>query len=191
MADKPLNEVTKVTNLNNVKTFLAVMNDNTIQQMSKEDLASVVGGLIGTATTEKNGLMSKDIYRRIESYDITTQSGKFTLLFNLKLFAQGCAYIKFGDTTNNNASTFIVDINNRSNGSSVSVILSKTTINGNLTANLYARRNSDSSIDVFVKQVVTTYPVLKLSWVFAPEEWEWTYVGKVSDVSESELTKIV
>ena len=191
MADKPLNQVTKVTDLSKVKTFLAVMDDNTIQQMSKEDMATVVGGLIGTATTEKNGLMSKDIYRRIESYDITTQSGKFTHLFNLKLFAQGCAYIKFGDTTNNNASIFIVDINNRSNGSSVSVVLSKTTINGNLTANLYARRNSDSSIDVFVKQVVTTYPILKLSWVFAPEEWGWTYVGKVSDVSESELTKIV
>lgn len=151
----------------------------------------VVGGLIGTATTEKKGLMSKDIYRRIESYDITTQSGKFTHLFNLKLFAQGCAYIKFGDTTNNNVSIFIVDINNRSNGSSVSVALSKTTINGNLTANLYARRNSDSSIDVFVKQTVTTYPILKFSWIFAPEEWNWTYVGQVSDVSESELTKIV
>lgn len=150
-----------------------------------------MGGLIGTATTEKKGLMSNDIYRKIESYDITTQSGKFTLLFNLKLFAQGCAYIKFGDTTNDNASIFIVDINNRSNGSSVSVCLSKTTINGKLTANLYARRKSDGSIDVFVKQVVTTYPVLKLSWVFAPEEWNWTYVGQVSDVSESDLTKIV
>ena len=135
--------------------------------------------------------MSKEIYSRIESYGITTQSGKFTHLFNFKLFAQGCAYIKFGDMTNNNVSIFIVDINNRSNGSSVSVILSKTTINGNLTANLYARRNSDSSIDVFVKQIVTTYPTLKFSWIFAPEEWNWTYVGQVSDVSESDLTKIV
>ena len=150
-----------------------------------------MGGLIGTATTEKKGLMSKEIYSRIESYGITTQSGKFTHLFNLKLFAQGCAYIKFGDITNNNASIFIVDINNRSNGSSVSVVLSKTTINGNLTANLYARRKSDSSIDVFVKQIVTTYPTLKFSWIFAPEEWNWTYVGQVSDVSESDLTKIV
>ena len=148
-------------------------------------------GLIGTATTEENGLMSKDIYRIIKSYNITTQSGKFTLLFNLKLYAQGCAYIKFGDTTNNNASIFIVDINNRSSSSSVSVALSKTIINGNLTANLYVRKKSDDSIDVFVKQIVTTYPVLKFSWVFAPEDWTWTYVGQVSDVSESDLTKIV
>lgn len=150
-----------------------------------------MGGLIGTATTEKNGLMSKDIYRRIESYNITTQSGKFTLLFNLKLYAQGCAYINFGDTTSTNNSIFIVDINNRSNGGSVFVVLSKTIINGNLTANLYARKKPDNSIDVFVKQTVTTYPILKFSWVFAPEDWTWTYVGQVSDVSESDLTKIV
>lgn len=150
-----------------------------------------MGGLIGTATREKKGLMSKEIYSRIESYGITSQSGKFTHLFNLKLYAQGCAYIKFGDTTSNNVSSFIIDINNRSNGGSVFVVLSKITINGNLTADLYARRYSDGSIDVFVKQIVTTYPTLKFSWIFAPEEWNWTYVGKVSDVSESELTKIV
>ena len=33
------------------------MKDGTIQQMSKEDLASVVGGLIGTVTSNKNGLL--------------------------------------------------------------------------------------------------------------------------------------
>lgn len=48
MADKPLNQVTKVTDLSKVKTFLAVMDDNTIQQMSKEDMATVVGGLVTT-----------------------------------------------------------------------------------------------------------------------------------------------
>lgn len=59
MADKKLNEVTTVSTgtLNNVKNFLAVMNDGSIQQMSKEDMAAVVGGLIGKATTDKDGLM--------------------------------------------------------------------------------------------------------------------------------------
>lgn len=93
--------------------------------------------------------------------------------------------------TTNNVSIFIVDINNRSNGSSVFVVLSRIIMNQTVTANLYAKKQSDQSIDVYVKQIVTTYPVLKLSWVFAPEEWNWTYVGKVSDVSESELTKIL
>lgn len=60
MEDKKLNEVTTVNSgtLANVKTFLAVMKDGTIQQMSKEDLASVVGGLIGTADNTKDGLVS-------------------------------------------------------------------------------------------------------------------------------------
>lgn len=150
-----------------------------------------MGGLLGKATTEKDGLMSKDIYSRIESYGIATQSGKFTHLFNLKLYAQGCFYLKFGDTTNNNICISFIDINNRSNGGSVAVVLSRIIMNQTVTANLYAKKQSDNSIDVYVKQIVNTYPVLKLSWVFAPEEWDWTYVGKVSDVSESELTKIV
>lgn len=49
MADKKLNEVTTVSTgtLNNVKNFLAVMNDGSIQQMSKEDMASVVGVTTG------------------------------------------------------------------------------------------------------------------------------------------------
>ena len=61
MEDKKLNEVTTVNSgtLANVKTFLAVMKDGTIQQMSKEDLASVVGGLIGLANKDNDGLAYK------------------------------------------------------------------------------------------------------------------------------------
>lgn len=45
MADKQLNEVTTVNTatLNNVKSFLAIMNDGSIQQMSKQDMAAVRG----------------------------------------------------------------------------------------------------------------------------------------------------
>ena len=62
MADKPLNQVTKVTNLNNVKTFLAVMNDNTIQQMSKEDMAKVVGGLLSNKGDLASSLLPTGMY---------------------------------------------------------------------------------------------------------------------------------
>lgn len=49
MANKKLNKVTTVSgaDINNVKTFLAVMDDGSIQQMSKADTASVLGELIG------------------------------------------------------------------------------------------------------------------------------------------------
>lgn len=48
MANQKLNEVTTVptASINNVKTFLAVMNDGSIQQMSKADMATVLGGLL-------------------------------------------------------------------------------------------------------------------------------------------------
>ena len=64
MADKPLNQVTKVTDLSKVKTFLAVMDDNTIQQMSKEDMATVVGGLLPVVTESKEGLSPTGSYLR-------------------------------------------------------------------------------------------------------------------------------
>ena len=49
MANKALNQVSQVqsTELANVKTFLAVMNNGEIKQMSKEDMSAVVGGLLG------------------------------------------------------------------------------------------------------------------------------------------------
>lgn len=150
-----------------------------------------MGGLIGNADASKNGLMSTDIYKSIISYSPSTQSGKFTHLFNLAQYMQGCFYVKFGDTSNNTKiSSCIIDLNNRSQGS-VSVMLSKLTIKDSIPVNLYAKRNENNSIDVFIKQDVTNYPIIKFCWIHYPETWSWTYVGTVSEVSESELTKIL
>lgn len=64
MANQKLNEVTTVptASINNVKTFLAVMNDGSIQQMSKDDMATVLGGLLPTVKPTKNGLMPYTLY---------------------------------------------------------------------------------------------------------------------------------
>ena len=50
MANKALNQVSQVQSneLANVKTFLAVMNNGEIKQMSKEDMAAVVGELLSS-----------------------------------------------------------------------------------------------------------------------------------------------
>lgn len=63
MADKKLNEVTTVNSgtLANVKNFLAVMNDGSIQQMSKADLASVVGGLLAISHQNRIDCTGKTI----------------------------------------------------------------------------------------------------------------------------------
>lgn len=54
MADKKLNEVTKVTDMAYVPVIMA---DGSIGQIAKADLASVVAGLIGNASYSKTGLM--------------------------------------------------------------------------------------------------------------------------------------
>ena len=151
----------------------------------------VVGGLLPVADASKNGLMSKDFYKANASYVPSTNSGKLTHLFNLKQYAQGCFYLKFGDTPNSyKISICIIDLNNRSQGSLFG-ISNKITISERIPVNLYAKRNENNSIDVFVKQEVTTYPIVKFCWIHSPEDWNWTYVGTVSEVSESELTKIL
>lgn len=63
MANKALNQVSQVqsTELANVKTFLAVMNNGEIKQMSKEDMAAVVGGLLPVADWNETGLMQSNV----------------------------------------------------------------------------------------------------------------------------------
>ena len=149
-----------------------------------------MGGLIGTATSSKDGLISSNLYSYVSSYAPATQSEKFTHLFKLDLYQHVCIYLKIGSVTSTYLSnSSIIDIQNRS-ASSVSVIVGKTTIFSNqLEPNLYVRKNSDSSIDVFVKQVTADYPTVRLSLIYC--SGGWLYSGKVSNVSESELTKIL
>ena len=54
MADKKLNEVTKVTDMAYVPV---IMSDGSIGQIAKSDLASVVAGKIGNANYSNTGLM--------------------------------------------------------------------------------------------------------------------------------------
>ena len=77
MANKALNQVSQVqsTELANVKTFLAVMNNGEIKQMSKEDMSAVVGGLLPIVSAIQNGLMSSKGF--IEKTDITDANTRF------------------------------------------------------------------------------------------------------------------
>lgn len=149
-----------------------------------------VGGLIGTATSSKDGLISSNLYSYVSSYSPASQSGKFTHLFKLNLYQHVCFYLKIGNVTSTYLSNCsIIDLQNRS-AATVSVISGYITIFSNqLELSLYVRKNSDSSIDVFVKQVTADYLTVKLSLIFC--SGGWSYSGKVSDVSESELTKVI
>lgn len=55
MADKKLNEVSQLTDFD----YALVVKGNDVAKVTKQQLATILGGLIGTATANKNGLMSK------------------------------------------------------------------------------------------------------------------------------------
>lgn len=188
MADKQESALTQQSDCKWVRALDA--NGNSIR-ISKEDLAAVVGGLIGTATSLKDGLMSSNLYTYVSSYQPPSQVNKFTHLFTLTLYSHVCFYLKLGNVTSTYlCNCSIIDLQNRSAGDSVGVVVGKVEIFSNqLEGNLYARKNSNNSIDVFVKQVDQQYAAVKLACIFV--SGGWTYVGAVSDVSESELTKIL
>lgn len=56
MADKKLNEVSQLTDFD----YALVVKGNDVAKVTKQQLATILGGLIGTATANKDGLMSKN-----------------------------------------------------------------------------------------------------------------------------------
>ena len=56
MADKKLNEVSQLTDFD----YALVVKGNDVAKVTKQQLATILGGLIGTVTANKDGLMSKN-----------------------------------------------------------------------------------------------------------------------------------
>jgi hypothetical protein len=72
MADKKLNEVTKVTDMAYVPVIMA---DGSIGQIAKADLASVVAGMMGNPLGNKtNTSKNLDNYKDVGIYDIVADS---------------------------------------------------------------------------------------------------------------------
>ena len=69
MADQKLNEIPQVqsSELANVKAFFALMTNGEIKQMSKEDMASVVGGLAKPTIFNNGYLFSVDADEILDS----------------------------------------------------------------------------------------------------------------------------
>jgi hypothetical protein len=61
MADKKLNQVSQLTDFD----YALVVKGNDVAKVTKQQLATILGELIGTATPKKDGLMSKKDYSKI------------------------------------------------------------------------------------------------------------------------------
>lgn len=75
MSDKKLNESKIVKDMDYVLVTLA---DGSVGQIAKSDLASVVAGVIGTATNSKNGLMPSSQFLVRDTISADVQITSFT-----------------------------------------------------------------------------------------------------------------
>ena len=152
-------------------------------------LASVVGGLIPEATKTNKGLMTPYLAGLTVTHSVTVKSGDFVKLFTVRQFGIGTFQLFSGDFVANNPSTLynaFITVNNRSQGNLNLVVMGvKAT-----SATIYAKWNSDNSIDVYVKMPNAAYVICNLSWILQSTSYHFTTKMEiVNSVSETELTK--
>lgn len=140
MANKKLNEVTTVptASINNVKTFLAVMNDNSIQQMTKEDMATVLGGLMG---------YGKEIY---------TTGGTSFLLLDTSSAAITCSLlISVSQSQSGRPNLYSVEINRAAGSTSAPNIYIKV-LSGTYSMKLAQKTDADGRFKLYIKRTAYT-----------------------------------
>lgn len=107
MADKKLNQVSQLTDFD----YALVVKGNDVAKVTKQQLATILGKLIGTASAEKDGLMGKEYTIRYIynaglsiSYDVNgTSFYSTTSLIELFLYSTGSvAYYRILATPNKN-----------------------------------------------------------------------------------------
>lgn len=65
MADRKLNDLALIPSIGRLKNIYVEDVDGNQYRLSKENLAEVLGGLIGVATTEKNGLATAEMAKNV------------------------------------------------------------------------------------------------------------------------------
>lgn len=157
--------------------------------MSSEQVSKVVGGLLPEASKTNKGLMTPYLAGLTVTHSVTVKSGDFVKLFTVRQFGIGTFQLFSGDFVANNPSTLynaFITVNNRSQGNLNLVVMGvKAT-----SATIYAKWNSDNSIDVYVKMPNAAYVICNLSWILQSTSYHFTTKMEiVNSVSETELTK--
>ena len=157
MADRKENELTKANDFAYVRALDS--NGNSIQ-ISKSDLVSVLEGLLPEATKDKKGLMPINFSKfLIDNIFPNVERNKLYKAFNLKQYGLGVLVLLYGSVTNN-INTVMFLLNNRSQGS-LSVMTKKIITTDSSQYTIYAKYNSDNSIDVYFKGYNDAYVTLE------------------------------
>lgn len=148
--------------------------------------SSVLEGLMPVATISNNGLLSKEQAKFIDtSLAFNIERKQFYKAFNLKQYGLGLLVISHGDATNNMINTEIFILNNRCQGA-LSIAISKIT---DTSYTIYAKYNSDNSIDFYFKADDFQYPYLAYKWIISPGNYQYTPFNIIdSSALDSNLT---
>lgn len=79
MADKKLNSLAMIPTLNDIANIYVEDKDGVQYKVSKESLASVLGGLIGVATLQNNGLMPAGLFYKLPNTVYIEPNGTYDL----------------------------------------------------------------------------------------------------------------
>ena len=147
MADKQESALTQQSDCKWVRALDA--NGNSIR-ISKEDLAAVVGELIGVATSEKNGLMSKSyVWKKVSTGGEKWVQFKFSNLF--------MGYIHLLART----STPFLDLNIAvSNWNERTIRVSSSGLSSYIEGKIKMKKNDDNTMNLYVKAAEIQYIIL-------------------------------
>ena len=121
---------------------------------------SELEGLLPEATKDKKGLMPINFSKfLIDNIFPNVERNKLYKAFNLKQYGLGVLVLLYGSVTNN-INTVMFLLNNRSQGS-LSVMTKKIITTDSSQYTIYAKYNSDNSIDVYFKGYNDAYVTLE------------------------------
>ena len=168
---------TSGTNANDVKEFFALMSDGSIKRMPKEDMATVLGGLIGVATQTKDGLLEAGKFGGVND----TYS---TILIETKGNKQVTAslILSISALTSGRPSLYYIAIY-RSTGVTPPKVEVKL-LSGTYSIQIVTKTDSDGSFRIYAKRVNYT-PVLSAT-MYCNIGTSNLLMSKVNDESELE-----
>ena len=166
---------TSGTNANDVKEFFALMSDGSIKRMPKEDMATVLGGLIGVATQTKDGLLEAGKFGGVND----TYS---TILIETKGNKQVTAslILSISAVTSGRPSLYYIAIY-RSTGVTPPKVEVKL-LSGSYSIQIVTKTDSDGSFRIYAKRVNYT-PVLSAT-MYCNIGTSNLLMSKVNDESE-------
>ena len=144
MADKKLNEVSQLTDFD----YALVVKGNDVAKVTKQQLATILGGLIGVATSEKDGLMPS-IQRMTTSYQKDQQ--KYCKIAEFRNSTTGISMLISVFKNHENSSPSVVLLTGYSDGLSVNSLK-----RGTYLTNVYYQKKENKTI-VYVKSSAYVY----------------------------------